>query len=37
MELGSSFHEFHFHDREIEEKHGMCCGFSMIVGVRVCR
>ena len=37
VEQGSSFHEFHFHDREIEEKCGMCCEFSMTVGVGVCR
>ena len=30
-------HEFHFCDKEIRGKCGMCCEFSMTVGVRVCR
>ena len=37
MEWGSSFHEFHFRDKEIGGKCGTCCGFSMTVGVGVCR
>ena len=35
--MGSSSREFHSHDKEIREKCGMCCEFSMTVGVRVCK
>jgi len=34
---GSSFHERSFLCMEIEEKHGMCCGYAMFSGVRVGR
>ena len=37
VEMGSSFHGFHFHDREIEGKHGTCCEFSTTVGIGVCK
>ena len=35
--MRSSGHEFYFHDKEIEGKRGMCCEFSMTVGVGVYR
>ena len=35
--MGSSGRGFHFHDKEIEEKHGTCCEFSTTVGVGVYR
>ena len=31
--MGSSGHEFHFCDKEIRGKRGMCYEFSMTVGV----
>ena len=35
VELGSSGHGHCSHDRELEEKHGMCDGFSTFWGDRV--
>ena len=36
-EKGSFFHVFHFRDKEIGGKHGMCCEFSMTMRVGVYR